>query len=393
MPMQAKGESARLLVGFETTFNQLPGTPNGVILPINTCGLKADQKLNKTSTLRGRRDPAQPYYGFVDASGDTVVPLDGSAMGYWLKALLGQPVSTEKASESIGNGPAVDHSNGRVGIPVTAHGIPVGCQVTITGTTHYNNTYTVDPLTTVNEVVLTAAYITTFQAETFSAGVIQPLLYTHVFKVQPTQPSMFVEKGFTDINQFEVFTGVKTGKLALSVGGDKELEATVSLIGCNSQPMSSTSIQVSPATVPLARFQFDQGFIYQGGQSLAIVTEFSLNMDMDLDNSVYPIGNQGMRGAVPEGIMALSGTMKTMFEDASLVNLGIGKTVTTIKLMFSRAIESMTFEYQEVNLARTSPPIDTPKGIYASLDYEAFYNTGSYNSAIQVTLVNQVSGY
>jgi hypothetical protein len=393
--LQAKGELSRFLLGYETTFNTTPASPAGVILPINTCGLKAEQKLNAPATLRGRADPAPPFYGFVDVSGDVVVPLDGAAIGFWLKGLLGQPVSTEHAPIALNAIAVQDETNGAIGIPLVAHGLPVGCQVTVSGSTHYNGTFTVGSQTTANLLVLLAAYSTGgFQAETFSSGAsLQPLLYTHVFTVQGTLPSCYAEKGFTDISQFEVFNGLKVGKMATSLGGDKELEATFSLVGGNSLPLAATSIETSPLSVALARFSFNQGFIYQNGAMLATVTECSQTIDRQLDNSVYPIGNNAMRGAIPEGVMQISGTLKAMFEDASLLNLGVNQTVTDIKLVYQRVIESMTIEYQEVNMSRTSPPIDTPKGLFASMDYQAFYNTGSFNSAVKITLVNQLSGY
>jgi len=60
--------------------------------------------------------------------------------------------------KSIAAAAAVDKGGGKVGIPVTAHGIPVGETITIAGTTNYDAGYPVDVDTTVNEIVIVAAY-------------------------------------------------------------------------------------------------------------------------------------------------------------------------------------------------------------------------------------------
>ena len=61
-------------------------------------------------------------------------------------------------------GAAVNKGGGLVGIPITAHGWTGGKSVTITGTTNYNGTYTLDVTTSTNEIVIPA----TFVSETFA---------------------------------------------------------------------------------------------------------------------------------------------------------------------------------------------------------------------------------
>lgn len=63
----------------------------------------------------------------------------------------------------IDNAAAVDKGGGKVGIPITGHTYTAGETITIANTTNYNGDFTVDATSTVNEVVITAAYV----AETF----------------------------------------------------------------------------------------------------------------------------------------------------------------------------------------------------------------------------------
>ncbi len=59
----------------------------------------------------------------------------------------------------INNAAAVDKGAGKVGIPITGHPYGTGEKITITNTVNYNATYTVDATSSVNEVVITAAYV------------------------------------------------------------------------------------------------------------------------------------------------------------------------------------------------------------------------------------------
>jgi hypothetical protein len=67
--------------------------------------------------------------------------------------------------DTIDNAAAVDKGGGLVGIPVTGHGFVAGKEITIAGSTNYNNAYAIVSQTT-NEVVITETYA----AETFGGS-------------------------------------------------------------------------------------------------------------------------------------------------------------------------------------------------------------------------------
>lgn len=92
--MQAKGSNSQVVIDFESTFGQTPASPNGVLVPINSCGIRSQQNLNESSVIRGNRNPVAPIAGNIDVSGSITVPVDKRAFGYWLKALCGAPTTT-----------------------------------------------------------------------------------------------------------------------------------------------------------------------------------------------------------------------------------------------------------------------------------------------------------
>jgi len=384
----AKGSNFKLVCGFETVFNTVPDPATGLVLPVNSVSLRADQPLKTSGTIFRGRNPSEPNAGFVSVSGDVAVPMEASGLGFWLTCLLGQPVTTQAAAKNIAAGPAVNKGGGKVGIPVTAHGIAAGVTVTVAGTTSYNGEYVVDKTSTVNEIVITHAYT----AETFSSGTVRPKIYTHVYGVPDEAPSFFSEKQFTDIVQHEMITGCKVQRFGTRVGGDGELVATVGVEGCNAMALSSTSLVDTEVELSLARFLFDGVTIHEAGSAYGKAKEFSLDIGADLDTDSYFVGGGGMRGSLAEGVMSLGGTMKAVFDGPALLEKGRAHTDTSIVLSYSRAVESLSFEFQEVQISRTSPPMDTPRGLYCDVNWQAFLR-GSSGSAVTATLVNQVSGY
>lgn len=90
---QAMGYKARVILGFETTYNDSTGV-TCVALPINSSGLKSKQNMTEAQTITGLRDPVMPALGNIDVSGQVVAPVSAIETGYWLKSLLGAPTST-----------------------------------------------------------------------------------------------------------------------------------------------------------------------------------------------------------------------------------------------------------------------------------------------------------
>ena len=92
--MQARGRNAQLLMDFESTFGQDPTTPAAIKMPIISSQLRSSQTLTEDRIIRSRRDQAMPSRGNVDVSGGIVIPVDILNIGYWLKAMFGNPVTT-----------------------------------------------------------------------------------------------------------------------------------------------------------------------------------------------------------------------------------------------------------------------------------------------------------
>ncbi len=312
--MQARGRKGQLLMAFETNFGETPAMPTAIKLPFETSGIKASQTLNEDNTIRNNRNPAQPSRGYIDVSGQTVVPVDTIAFGYWLKALFGDP-------ETTGEGP-----------------------------------------------------------------------YTHVFKPNDTQPSVVIERGFTDIGKYLLYNGCKVSSVSIDVGGEGGQNANIDVMGANETP-GDASFAATPTSLSLLRFDRFQAAVTIGDALAAKITAGQINLNAALDGNQYLIGGQGLRGDIPEGIFQASGSITALFEDLTLLDLAVNGTESAVTFTWTNGANSLEIKFPEVVFERNSPGIDGPQGIVIEMPFRGYYDDAVEEAAVQVTLTNEHVSY
>jgi len=86
------GSGVQLLGSFEDIYGTTPND-SFMKLPFVSDSLGSEQALVESDILGQGRDPAAPSRDVIKVEGDIVVPVDLRNFGYWLKALLGAPVT------------------------------------------------------------------------------------------------------------------------------------------------------------------------------------------------------------------------------------------------------------------------------------------------------------
>jgi hypothetical protein len=90
---RALGANEKLAIVFESTYGTSP-VSGFVTVPFVSGDLGAMQPLLASDLLGQGNDPASPTRDVITVDGGIDVPVDTDAIGYWLKALLGAPVTT-----------------------------------------------------------------------------------------------------------------------------------------------------------------------------------------------------------------------------------------------------------------------------------------------------------
>lgn len=86
---QVKGSDVVIGIGKETTFGQLPGTPDGKILPVVKFGLMKKQNRVQSKTLRASRGKQRSMLGNIDHSGSIDIELNAESTGMLFEQLMG----------------------------------------------------------------------------------------------------------------------------------------------------------------------------------------------------------------------------------------------------------------------------------------------------------------
>lgn len=314
----ARGYRSKMLVGMETEFGKLPADAKGWEVPFNTESLTISRAKNTAATLRGTRNPAEPFDGNTSVDGDLVVPVDTSTFGLWLSLLFGAPSS--KAQEGD------------------------------TG------------------------------------------LYTHTFASGEELPSFWLETRIaTKTPIYKRSLGCKINTLALEAGGDGELTATLGLMAAG-QTQESTAAVAVPEEMPFNRLANFQAQLKVDGEVTGNAMSFAVNLDNALDGEVRLLAGQGFRADLPEGLMAVSGTMKVMVTDGDLYAKALASTPLNLELSFTKGDESLTIKLPKVQLQVTGPVVDGPAGLKMSWNWQA-YSVQPEDAAMTVELVNTLADY
>jgi hypothetical protein len=217
--------------------------------------------------------------------------------------------------------------------------------------------------------------------------------YVHEFKIPSSQRSLTLETGFTDLatDKFQRFVGCKVNSFAISVGGDGELIATMGVIG-KSDSMEAATFHAG-TELTMARVNNFQAALLEGGSSLANAAELSVNINCPID-PYYVIGGSGSVWSLAEQGVEVSGNIKTLFEDVSLIDKAIATTESSLKLTITGGASSVfELEIQELYYERNSVPVPGPQGLLVDLNFQGFYANGGEASGIVARLTNGVSSY
>ena len=91
---RAYGWNAQLLIAEESEYGVMPDTGYRKI-PFISSSLDSEQNLLSSNVLGLGRDPTQPFQDVINVDGDMAVPVDVRNIGIWLKAIFGEPTTTE----------------------------------------------------------------------------------------------------------------------------------------------------------------------------------------------------------------------------------------------------------------------------------------------------------
>ena len=314
---QARGFFEKLLMVFESTYNTTPTISDGdmVALPFDSISLGSNENMLDPETINhAKRFEVEPAFGNISVEGSVTVPLDVTNIGYWLKLLLGAPVTT-------GVGP-----------------------------------------------------------------------YLHTFTPANDTPSVTLEDGFTDNDDYFLFSGVKINSFSTTLAVDSVLTADINLLGASEATATSTEDN-TPVEEVLNRFQAKNVVLKEGGVTVANCTEVSLEISNELADDVYTLSSNGFRVSLPETKFMVSGSGKFLFENLNLYNKAIAATETSIEIELTNGTNILKFIMPEVKFPRQPLERNSMGPVYLPINFKAYHQDDAGGTSLTVELTNDKSSY
>jgi hypothetical protein len=224
--------------------------------------------------------------------------------------------------------------------------------------------------------------------------------YTHTMELGDLPVGMIIEKDFgSNIsgNRYQYFNGCRVASAQFEFPQEGFPTGSVAIVGAK-ETNDSSPLDASLDDNGNTPFSAFDASIEEGGSSIAIVTQASINVNNGLDESTFVIGGAGERSALPEGFATVTGSLTALFESTTLLDKAINGTESSLKITLSRGTglgsagnESIEFFVQQLLYERVSPPITGPAGILVTLPFKSYLNSDGVTSALQVTIKNAVA--
>lgn len=207
-----------------------------------------------------------------------------------------------------------------------------------------------------------------------------------VFKRNKTLPSVTIEKGFTDNNQYFQYLGCKVNNLQLTVTPDALVTGSFDVMG-KDLTNTTTSYDPTPTVFQHSAFSGIDGIILEGATG-AQFTAFNFN----ITNGLYDARVIGSRKSanIGAGKSEVTGELTIMFEDTVLYNKWLNEVQTDLKLTFNLGNDSVEFNFPKVKLnGEGSAKIESQEGVTITFKWRGLVDTDpSILSDVIITVIN-----
>lgn len=390
---QARGSQLAINIYEEDSYGEAPSSPSGQKVYPKGCTLSSGQDLLDDETLDPSRGKREPDLGNKDVRGGLPFNLAAEDLATLLKHAFGsvdtyRPVVTDpsnitgvtvnRAEESCATGDGtLSFTASGTTITWSANGDSAGASVDISS----DGDYTLE-----SDADGNALYITVESSslpgtdETDTIPVVDA--YEHEYTIGDLPTGLTIERDYgsniSGSGRFEQFHGCRVSTLQLRKPQNAYAEATFDFIGADST-LDSSALDASPTDNGHTSFTTSYvTTIEEGGDSIAVITEYDVTLDNELDEDGFVLGANA-RGDLTEGMAAVSGNITALFKDTSLLDKAYNSTDTSLRSVTKRGTGDGTSgnEYIETHVTdmkyeRSSPEVSGPGGVRAQWAFRGF---------------------
>jgi len=216
--------------------------------------------------------------------------------------------------------------------------------------------------------------------------------YTHTFTNEGAtkRKSITIEHQYLDLDtkQYFKYTGCKISRMSFSTGGEGELLLNLDIVG-STRAIGTSSFDGSPTAVDYAPIDQSQAALKENNTTYAEATNVTYDINFNPDTNQYTIGDGGSLGAIPDGLMSVTGNLNAIFTDLTLLTKAGADTETSLEVTYTGSASSKVIvDFPEIMFGESDPAIEGPQGVMVSLPWSAYYDDGDDESSVVMQLVN-----
>ena len=192
-----------------------------------------------------------------------------------------------------------------------------------------------------------------------------------------TDQSYTVEQWFSDIQQSEVYTGLKPASIALSLPSTGLVTASLSFMGKNLERTGTTQYFTSPTpTNTEGIFAAVSGAVIVNGQPVALVT--SMSLEIARNQEMATVVGSNLNTDIFVGRITATGNMSVYMTDAAFRDYFDDEAHISVVIALTTGEEknaaAISIALQRV-LLNSASKTDSELGLTQSMDFQALQNT------------------
>lgn len=396
----SKGVSKVVSYKEETSWGTLAGALAGKQLRRVTASFNENAEFYESAEIRTDRQTLDYRKGVISAEGSLNGELSPSSYADFFQALLARDFTTGVTSATFA---ATIAASGDLWVitrdagSFLTDGINVGDVVRLTGALNALNVGKNLLVASMTALTLTVTVLnnSAMFAEAAVAGVAAVVTgkKTYVPATAHTDKSFTVEEWYSDINQSEVYTGLKVGTANLQLPATGLVTVDFSMQGKAQTATGTTQYFTAPAVQGTnGIFASVQGAVIVQGVPVALITSADFNIERALENAIA-VGSNTAAEIFTGRIMA-TGNLSVYFQDATFRDYF--KNEDAVSLVFALTTNNeddadfVSFVLPRVKLSSNTRD-DGELGLTSSMSFRALLNADTTTGLIASTISIQDS--
>jgi len=366
-------------------WGQLPGATGAKQIRRVTADFNLVKDAYESNEIRTDQQVADYRHGVRSAEGSISAELSPGSYSDFFASVLARDFTASGTATGLTLAVASSGTNFTLTRSVGSFltdGFRVGQVVRITAGTGAdpanlnNNLLIVSMTATVLTVQVLSRISLVVQASITAAAVSAVGKTTYVPLSGHTNNSFTFENWYSDINQSEVFTGLKPNSIAVSLPATGLVTTDIGFMGKNLEQTGTTRYFTSPtAAGTTGIFAAVQGALIVNGTAGACVTSADFTIDRNME-AAQCVGSN-FASEIFAGRITASGNLSAYFSDGTLRDYFANETAVTVVMALTTSTEKnadvMTFVFPKVKLNSASVS-DSETSLVQSIAFTALLN-------------------